>query len=96
MLNGDGYPTFQFAATAMRGANWSNVSTCTTPSGSSTVPRAWPQSTTLSYIEDRAARVRPRAGGCLCADDAPVEPQVAVMTDERGPIPVAADGPPLT
>src|SRR2546427_10058850 len=57
----------------MRGANWSMCATCTTPSGliDRTARRGRsPRPCPTSRIGP--AGVRPRAGGCVCADDAPV------------------------
>ncbi len=96
MLNGDGYPTFQFRRDCHEGSKLVHV--CDVYDALRThrpYREAWPQSKTLSYIEDRAGtEFDPELAGAFVRMMRQWEPQVAVMTDERAPIPVAADGPP--
>src|SRR5439155_16260356 len=53
---------------------------------------AWPQSKTLSYIEDRAGtEFDPELAGAFVRMMRQWEPQVAVMTDERNPVPATGE-----
>jgi putative two-component system response regulator len=97
-LNGDGYPTFQFRRDCHEGSKLIHV--CDVYDALRThrpYRESWSQSKTLSYIEDRAGtEFDPELAGAFVRMMRQWEPQVAVMTDERTAIPVAAEGPPLT
>ncbi len=89
MLNGDGYPTFQFRRDCHEGSKLVHV--CDVYDALRThrpYREAWPQSKTLSYIEDRAGtEFDPELAGAFVRMMRQVEPQVAVLTDERAPVP---------
>src|SRR6185312_6613472 len=94
MLNGDGYPTFQFRRDCHEGSKLIHV--CDVYDALRThrpYREAWPQSKTLSYIEDRAGtEFDPELAGAFVRMMRQWEPQVAVMTDERTPVPGAPEG----
>src|SRR5438552_407723 len=89
MLNGDGYPTFQFRRDCHEGSKLVHV--CDVYDALRTnrpYREAWPQSKTLSYIEDRAGtEFDPELAGAFVRMMRQFEPQVAVLTDERAPVP---------
>src|SRR3989441_12472040 len=98
MLNGDGYPTFQFRRDCHEGSKLVHV--CDVYDALRThrpYREAWPQSKTLSYIEDRAGtEFDPELAGAFGRVMGQWEPQAAGLTDERAPIPGAPDAPPPT
>ena len=99
MLNGDGYPTFQFRRDCHEASKLVHV--CDVYDALRTnrpYREAWPQSKTLSYIEDRAGtEFDPELARAFVRMMRQFEPQVAVLTDERAPVPgEPVDQPPLT
>jgi putative nucleotidyltransferase with HDIG domain len=91
MLNGDGYPAFRFRRDCHEGSKLVHV--CDVYDALRThrpYREAWPQSKTLSYLEDRAGtEFDPELAVAFVRMMRQWEPQVAVMTDERAPVPGA-------
>src|SRR2546425_8179930 len=88
MLNGDGYPVLQFRRDCHEGSKLVHV--CDVYDALRTnrpYREAWPQSKTLSYIEDRAGtEFDPELAGAFVRMMRQFEPQGAVLTDERAPV----------
>src|SRR5207247_8152025 len=97
MLNGDGYPTFQFRRDCHEGSKLVHV--CDVYDALRTnrpYREAWPQSKTLSYIEDRAGtEFDPELAAGFVRLMRQVEPQVAGVTHAGAPVTCApGDQPP--
>src|SRR2546425_3930043 len=96
MLNGDGYPVLQFRRDCHEGSKLVHV--CDVYDALRThrpYREAWPQSKTLSYIEDRAGtEFDPELAGAFVRKMCPCAPHGAVTTQGRGPNPWGPDPPP--
>jgi putative two-component system response regulator len=97
MLNGDGYPKMRFRRDCHRASKLVHV--CDVYDALRTnrpYREAWPQERTLAYVEGRAGtEFDPELAGAFLRMMRQWEPQVAVMTDERAPVPaVPAPDPP--
>src|SRR3989441_9956655 len=94
MLNGDGYPTFQFRRDCHQGSKLVHV--CDVYDALRTnrpYREAWPQSKTLSYIEDRAGtEFDPELAGAVVRMMRRFAPQGAVLAGQRAPVPGGPGG----
>ncbi len=96
MLNGGGYPTFAFPRACHHASKLVHV--CDVYDALRTnrpYREAWSQERTLGYIEGRAgAEFDPDLVAAFVRMMRQWEPQLAVMTDERAPVPGAGAGGP--
>jgi putative nucleotidyltransferase with HDIG domain len=95
MLNGDGYPTMRFRRDCHFGSKLVHV--CDVYDALRTTRpyrEAWPQERTVAYLEGRAGvEFDPEIVTAFARMMKEMEPQLAVMRDERAPLP-EADAPP--
>ena len=96
MLNGDGYPKLKVRRDCHRASKLVHV--CDVYDALRTnrpYREAWPQERALAYVEARAGtEFDAELAGAFLRMMRRWEPQVAVMTDERAPIPAAGATPP--
>ena len=96
MLNGDGYPKLRFRRDCHRASKLVHV--CDVYDALRTnrpYREAWPQERTLAYVHGRAGtEFDPDLATAFLRMMHQWEPQVAVMTDERTPVPTSAAPPP--
>ncbi|HYL54236.1 MAG TPA: HD domain-containing phosphohydrolase [Gemmatimonadales bacterium] len=92
MLNGDGYPKLRYRRDCHRASKLVHV--CDVYDALRTnrpYREAWPQERALAYVEGRAGtEFDPELAGAFLRMMRQWEPQVAVMTDERAPVPAGA------
>ena len=97
MLNGDGYPKMRYRRDCHRASKLVHVCDVYDALRTNRPYRdAWPQERALAYVEGRAGtEFDPELAGAFLRMMRQWEPQVAVMTDERAPVPaVPAPQPP--
>ena len=97
MLNGEGYPKMRFRRDCHRASKLVHVCDVYDALRTNRPYRdAWPQERALAYVEGRAGtEFDPELAGAFLRMMRQWEPQVAVMTDERAPVPaVPAPQPP--
>jgi putative nucleotidyltransferase with HDIG domain len=96
MLNGDGYPTMRFRRDCHFGSKLVHV--CDVYDALRTTRpyrEAWPQERTVAYLEGRAGvEFDAEIVTAFCRMMKEMEPQLAVMRDERAPLKEAHDQPP--
>ncbi len=92
MLNGEGYPKLRYRRDCHRASKLVHV--CDVYDALRTnrpYREAWPQERALAYVEGRAGtEFDPELAGAFLRMMRQWEPQVAVMTDERAPVPAGA------
>jgi putative nucleotidyltransferase with HDIG domain len=91
MLNGDGYPKLRYRRDCHRASKLVHVCDVYDALRTNRPYRdAWPQERALAYVEGRAGtEFDPELAGAFLRMMRQWEPQVAVMTDERAPVPAA-------
>ena len=89
MLNGEGYPKMRFRRDCHRASKLVHVCDVYDALRTNRPYRdAWPQERALAYVEGRAGtEFDPELAGAFLRMMRQWEPQVAVMTDERAPVP---------
>jgi len=92
MLNGDGYPKLRYRRDCHRASKLVHVCDVYDALRTNRPYRdAWPQERALAYVEGRAGtEFDPELAGAFLRMMRQWEPQVAVMTDERAPVPAGA------
>jgi len=92
MLNGEGYPKLRYRRDCHRASKLVHVCDVYDALRTNRPYRdAWPQERALAYVEGRAGtEFDPELAGAFLRMMRQWEPQVAVMTDERAPVPAGA------